>query len=1153
MMPGAKITAIGIIMSLFLISIVLPIGTLNEEALGSPGQTRSLPRNLPNDEWPMFRGGATRTGNTTAEGTPDYNLTWSLSLGITWSSPVVKYDQIYVNLPSNTRCYDMNGNLVWNYRAGNNYGAPMVYNGSVYFSADNGTLYSLSANATGPSSTTVNWIFDHPGVTGSHNGPCTDGEKIYYTAMDTPALYAVWLSNGTMAWNASLGGSTSSESSPAYWNGRVYCGGGFSWGGGSNGMYCINATNGNLIWTYNANSPICTTPVVEYNRVYFGALNGRVMCVDAIGSGSSTTRYWEYNTASTMGVLGSPSVAYGKVYVGATNGKLYCLDAIGSGGTTTSSWDVSLTPAGPYGICASPAVTPKYVFVSTTGNGMHCRNRTNGDLVWTNTFSPSGMYGMCTSPAVYKDKVLCASDNGNFYIIKPIIDLIPPHVQSTTPGDGAINVGLMDNISVKFDEVIDIETLTTSSLILKDSQDNTVAGTISSDMSIETAYFTPDEPFLKEETYTFTVTTDIMDLKKNTLDGNGNNLMEGPGVDEYTISFTTIPFYSPTIGSIPTLRPVEDVPFTRNLSGSINDLDTPKYDLTLTENTSYGSLDGFELNLLYPNGVTSDKINLTVSDGLFTVYKPIDVAVKSVNDPPEITELSTLDLTEDVTHTINLLDQVTDIDTPFSQLSFYENSSYGRVEDMYFNLTYPEGITYEYVNLTVFDEDYSDSTEIQITIEPVNDPPEIDMLPPVTVKEDTPFELSLETFISDVDTPQNELEILVESSNVEVTGFTLTLTYNERIGTDTLDVKVFDGEYYDNATLEVTVDPINHPPVIVKIISPMEGDVYEHDDSIDFQAEVDDEDLAHGDTLTYLWHDLKKGDIAETQNAMDIVLAPGEHFISFVVTDDFGGRATANVNITVKEKPTPVTPPDNTTNTTGDGDDDGDDKKDESSSTDLVMMAGIGIVIVIIILAIIGLVITKRKKKVTEESTLAQQAQAQAAQMQVPQQTFQQYPDMAQQQLLMQQFAQAPGQVQAPADPSLFYGPMPGDTTGIDPSLLYGPSYNAPAPAIDSSLQYPQLPPSTDSQAQTEQTTEAIEGELGTTESQVELQQLPEQLTTPEPTGPQLNTADQIDPNDPLQQARTFDLPVSETTSLDTSTSTAKDENKDSESNTESG
>jgi methionine-rich copper-binding protein CopC len=879
--------------------------------------------------------------------------------------------------------------------------------------------------------------------------------------------------------------------------------------------------------------------------------------VDAIGSGSSTTRYWEYNTGATNGgVLGSIAVGYERAYVGATNSHLYCLDSYGSGGSTTVYWDEVLSPVGTAGICASPAITPKYVFVSTTGNAMHCRNRTNGNHIWSNTFTPSGMYGMCSSPAVYKDRVLCASDNGNLYVIKPIIDLIPPHVQSTTPTDSAINVGLMDNISVKFDEVIDIETLTTSSLILKDSQDNTVTGTISSDMSIETAYFTPDEPFLKEETYTFTVTTDIMDLKKNTLDGNGNNLMEGPGVDEYTISFTTIPFYSPTIGSIPTLKPVEDVPFNRNLSGSINDLDTPKYDLTLTENTSYGSLDGFELNLLYPNGVTSDKINLTVSDGLFTVYKHIDVAVTPVNDPPEITELSTLGLTEDVTHTINLMDQVSDIDTPFSQLSFYENSSYGRVEDMYFNLTYPEGITYEYVNLTVFDEDYSDSTEILITIEPVNDPPEIDTLPPVTVKEDTPFELSLETFISDVDTPQNELEIIVESANVEVTGFTLTLTYNERIGTDTLDVKVFDGEYYDNATLEVTVDPINHPPVIVKIISPLEGDVYEHDDSIDFQAEVDDEDLAHGDTLTYLWHDLKKGDIAETQNAMDIVLAPGEHFISFVVTDDFGGRATANVNITVKEKPTPVTPPDNTTNTTGDGDsdDDDDDKKEGSSLAGLLMMAGIGIVIVIIILAIIGLVIMKRKKKVTEDPTLAQQAQAQAVQMQMPQQTYQQYPDMAQQQLLMQQFAQAPGQVQAPAvDPSLFYGPMPGDTTGIDPSLLYGPSYGAPAPAIDSSLQYPQLPPSTDSQPSPEQTTEAIEGEFGTTESPTELQQLPEQLTTPEPTGPQLNVADQIDPNDPLQQARTFDLPVSETTSLDTSTSTAKDENKDSESNTESG
>lgn len=126
----------------------------------------------------------------------------------------------------------------------------------------------------------------------------------------------------------------------------------------------------------------------------------------------------------------------------------------------------------------------------------------------------------------------------------------------------------------------------------------------------------------------------------NTLicEGNGGRLFEvtrsGEKVWEYQNNIPTPSqsdvfkirrYYPPFIWDIPTLRPTENVLHLFDLTPFVTDHDTDDENLVLTEDSDYAEIVGFELQLLYPPGVLSDVINFTVTDGIFTTSKNIDV------------------------------------------------------------------------------------------------------------------------------------------------------------------------------------------------------------------------------------------------------------------------------------------------------------------------------------------------------------------------------------------------------------------------------------------------------------------------------------------------------------------------------------------------
>jgi hypothetical protein len=109
---------------------------------------------------------------------------------------------------------------------------------------------------------------------------------------------------------------------------------------------------------------------------------------------------------------------------------------------------------------------------------------------------------------------------------RPGVDLTPPTISYTNPASDERNVPITRNIVAVFSESIDVSTVNTSTFTLKDSRNNSVAGTVTA--SGQTATFNPASDLSYETMYTATITTGVKDLAGNAMEA------------DYTWSFTTM-------------------------------------------------------------------------------------------------------------------------------------------------------------------------------------------------------------------------------------------------------------------------------------------------------------------------------------------------------------------------------------------------------------------------------------------------------------------------------------------------------------------------------------------------------------------------------------------------------------------------------------
>jgi len=95
-----------------------------------------------------------------------------------------------------------------------------------------------------------------------------------------------------------------------------------------------------------------------------------------------------------------------------------------------------------------------------------------------------------------------------------------------------------------------------------------------------------------------------------------------------------------------------------------------------------------------------------------------------------------------------------------------------------------------------------------------NLPPVIADIPEQTGLEDCPWELDLDSYISDPDTPVSALYVQEDSKYASLQGHTLIFLYPEGVTEDLFTIRVSDGTSTVTKQVDVTVTPVNDPPVI---------------------------------------------------------------------------------------------------------------------------------------------------------------------------------------------------------------------------------------------------------------------------------------------------------------------------------------------------
>lgn len=211
------------------------------------------------------------------------------------------------------------GSIIWEYETASVYASsPAIQDGVLYvgiagtaidygmsFDAPHGLLALSATNGS------FLWMFDTDERVMS--SPAVNNENIFFTSWDGN-LYSVG-TDGTLNWKKQIGESTSS---PAVSDDELFVGTGLL---GQSGKLLAYQMDGTLLWEYEVEGPIQSSPVVADGKVYFATneLEGQIYCLDA----TKGSLIWSYMPSPTNYILSSPVIADGDLFIASDNGHVY--------------------------------------------------------------------------------------------------------------------------------------------------------------------------------------------------------------------------------------------------------------------------------------------------------------------------------------------------------------------------------------------------------------------------------------------------------------------------------------------------------------------------------------------------------------------------------------------------------------------------------------------------------------------------------------------------------------------------------------------------------------------------------------------------------------------------------------------------------------
>lgn len=244
---------------------------------------------------------------------------------------------------------------------------------------------------------------------------------------------------------------------------------------------------------------------------------------------------------------------------------------------------------------------------------------------------------------------------------------------------------------------------------------------------------------------------------------------------------------APTLTIPATYSMTEDVPALYDLSPFISDVDNTTSNLTMTSTNSNHitvTCTGFILHLSSTsnwNGI--ETITISVSDNVRTISTAnIVVNVAPVNDAPVINEIAVQNMQEDTPYSFQV--NATDVDntTLAYSASVLAGSISVSIQSTIVTITPQLNWNGQAsIKIKVSDAAAADSQNVVILVAAVNDAPTIELPPSITGPANLPIVLNMGNYISDIDTPNNQLSVSVSGgvhTQASINGLQVTLTCN---------------------------------------------------------------------------------------------------------------------------------------------------------------------------------------------------------------------------------------------------------------------------------------------------------------------------------------------------------------------------------------
>jgi outer membrane protein assembly factor BamB len=188
------------------------------------------------------------------------------------------------------------------------------------------------------------------------------------------------------------------ESSVVYYNNRIY------FGANDWFVYCLDSKFGNLIWKYETGGIVRSSAAIANKKLFIGSNDYNLYCLNAL----SGELNWKYQTNGAIDT--SPLIIGNSVIFGSHDGRLYSL-SIKDG---SRNWMFNTGDE----IWGSPAFFENCVYIGSLNGIMYCIWATNGTECWsfsTNQFA--SFRGIYSTPTITRNKIIFGSEDNIVYCL----------------------------------------------------------------------------------------------------------------------------------------------------------------------------------------------------------------------------------------------------------------------------------------------------------------------------------------------------------------------------------------------------------------------------------------------------------------------------------------------------------------------------------------------------------------------------------------------------------------------------------------------------------------------------------------------------------------------------------------------------------------